>query len=75
MYPNPADNVVTFTSANKDITSIVLFDILGNQVAAIAVNSNQTTINLSDFSNGIYIARIATVNGLGSHEEKLSVQH
>ncbi|UAM97865.1 T9SS type A sorting domain-containing protein [Polaribacter litorisediminis] len=65
-YPNPAKEVLTFSSENKTIASISLFDILGNQVAVIQPNSLKATIDVSTFASGVYIAKITTPSGSGS---------
>ena len=66
MYPNPAQGRVTIRSQNKRIQSIVLFDSIGNKVATFSPNNKELNIDLSQFSSGIYIARITTETGLGS---------
>lgn len=63
-YPNPAKDRLTISSESKIIDTITLSDILGRQVAIINPNSHQTTIDVSDFSSGIYFAKISTQNGV-----------
>ncbi|MFY9242269.1 MAG: T9SS type A sorting domain-containing protein [Polaribacter sp.] len=65
-YPNPAKDVLTFSSKNKTINSISLYTILGNQVAVIQPNSLKATIDVSTFASGVYIAKITTPSGSGS---------
>jgi hypothetical protein len=65
-YPNPAKDRLTINSETKTIQKIVLFDILGNQVASLQPNSLNVTIDVADFASGIYIAKILTPTGLGS---------
>jgi hypothetical protein len=65
-YPNPAKEVLAFSSENKTIASISLFDMLGNQVAVIQPNSLKATIDVSTFASGVYIAKITTPSGSGS---------
>lgn len=65
-YPNPAKDRLTINSETKTIRKVVLFDILGNQVAALQPNSLNVTINVADFASGIYIAKILTPTGAGS---------
>ena len=62
-YPNPAKESLTINSENKLMTKIVLFDILGNQITVLNPNSRKTTIDVSNFTSGIYIAKIATLSG------------
>lgn len=62
VYPNPSQNEWNI-SANENITSIQLFDIVGKQVKAIQPNAENAVINGSELSNGVYFANIATTNG------------
>lgn len=59
-YPNPANDFLTISSENKIITSIILFDILGNQVKALIPNSPKET-DVTNFSRRVYIAKISTL--------------
>lgn len=66
MYPNPSKDSVTISSKNKNLKTVALFDILGNQLLLLQLNSRETTFNVSDLASGIYIAKIETEDGLGS---------
>jgi hypothetical protein len=65
-YPNPASDQMTITSENAAIETVTLFDILGKQVAVLYPNSRNVTINVAEFSQGVYIAKVATPAGIGS---------
>jgi hypothetical protein len=65
-YPNPAKDLLNFTSESKTINSISLFNILGTQVAQIKPNGLRATLDVSNFAKGVYIAKIATSSGSGS---------
>tara|TARA_R110002074_G_scaffold67060_6_gene158186 strand:+ start:668 stop:2416 length:1749 start_codon:yes stop_codon:yes gene_type:complete len=65
-YPNPTKDIFKITSKNKILERITLFDIRGNQVLDIIPNKLEASINVSNFANGIYIAKIATPKGVGS---------
>ncbi len=71
-YPNPVKDVFTISAKDKTITTVTLFDILGNQVNVIHPNSNEVKMDLSSFAKGLYIAKIETASGTGS--VKLIVQ-
>ncbi len=65
LYPNPATDLVqvSLNTTSGNIESIVIFDILGKIVKKVeAVNSNQTNINVSDLSSGVYMVEVATDN-------------
>ncbi len=54
MYPNPFNDVINISSTNK-VTKASLVNILGKTVLSIEEYSKGiTTIDLSDFSNGMY---------------------
>jgi hypothetical protein len=66
LYPNPAKDIFTLSSKNKNITSVSLFDVLGNEVNVVKSNDLNVTIDASDIARGIYIAKISTTSGVGS---------
>jgi hypothetical protein len=58
IYPNPASDRV-FINANKTINTIMIYDILGNQVAHyVQVNNNQYTIDINSLASQMYIVKI-----------------
>jgi hypothetical protein len=65
-YPNPAKDFLTISSKNTSITTITLFDILGNQVTTLYPNSREVTFDVSNFASGVYIAKISTLEGVGN---------
>lgn len=65
-YPNPAKDFLTISSKNRSIETITLFDILGNQVTTLYPNSREVTIDVSNFASGVYIAKVSTLEGVGS---------
>ena len=65
-YPNPVKDLFTVSARNKSITTLTLFDILGNEVKVLHPNSTEVTIDVSNLASGIYIAKISTLSGSGS---------
>jgi len=62
IYPNPASDKV-FVNTNKDINSIIIYDILGNKVAHYEqVNNNQFIIDVNNLLAQIYIVKIVFVD-------------
>lgn len=56
VYPNPINDLLTIkNSANSVLKNVSLFSILGNQVYK---SSNTKSINVSNFSKGLYILKI-----------------
>lgn len=66
LYPNPTSDIVTIRSSNQHMTTITIFDIIGNQVLVIRPNSLNATIDVSHLASGVYIAKISTAEGSGS---------
>ncbi len=61
--PNPTSGVWNFTSANKEIVSIQIVDVLGKTVATVAPKAITANVDASNLANGLYIAKISTANG------------
>ena len=61
--PNPTNSVWNVKINNQNITSINVFDILGKQVITLAPNSSEASIDASALKDGIYLAKITSVNG------------
>ncbi len=56
VYPNPAKDILTVKAEN--LSSVVVYNSLGQKVFAQDVDANEATINTNDFEAGIYMVRI-----------------
>ena len=56
IYPNPANDILTVEC--DGITSIVIYDVLGQSVLSVAVNNAKTTLDISDLGAGVYIISV-----------------
>jgi hypothetical protein len=63
VYPNPAMNEVIF-AASVCLEKVELFNILGQRVYEQQLKANSTTIEISGFSSGNYIAKLHTSKGV-----------
>ena len=63
VYPNPTKNIWTVKSNSQNIQSIIIYDILGKQVISLKPNSNNTVIDASNLSDGLYFAKIKAKDG------------
>src|SRR5690554_2173053 len=63
IYPNPTNSEVNISSENI-INSIEIYNSLGQRVYQSVVNSNTKTIDISSFTNGVYILGVNTENGV-----------
>jgi hypothetical protein len=60
-YPNPVINTLTFEAKNT-ISSISVYNIVGQQVQLVNPNNLKTTINMDGLNNGVYFVTI-TIDG------------
>ena len=65
IYPNPSSDYLTlrFTQNNSKAT-IKIYNLLGELKSATAILHQETKINISDLSNGIYILEADTEKGI-----------
>jgi hypothetical protein len=63
LYPNPANNQVTFAGPASGIS---IYNTLGNLVFRTKTTGESTEINLTDFVSGTYIVRITNESGISS---------
>ena len=64
IYPNPASTQITIDAGSNwnEVTALELYDLSGRKVWSERVNARTTLVNLSNFSEGIYILKL---NGTG----------
>ena len=59
IFPNPATNAITVSSANESLTSITIVDVAGKTLIDVSnVNLESQTIDVSTLSQGIYFVNI-----------------
>lgn len=56
MYPNPTKDV--FTVKAENLSSVTVYNSIGQKVFAQDLNADEATVNTSDFEAGIYMVRI-----------------
>jgi hypothetical protein len=54
VYPNPAQNEITFDLDASKVSSIQVYDVTGRMVASYPVSSAITKIDVASFANGMY---------------------
>ena len=67
LYPNPASSIVQLNLQNstEEIYSLVVFDLIGKKVKTItSINKQNSSIDVSDLSKGVYMVEIITLNKL-----------
>lgn len=58
-YPNPVKDVLNL-SYNKNITSVSIFNVLGQKIYQNTINSNIAQVNMSEFASGNYIVKVVS---------------
>ena len=71
VYPNPAKDRLTVEA--ESMTSISVYNTLGQCVIRSEVAESQTTIDLQNMSTGLYLLRVKTENGTIS--KRIVVEH
>lgn len=61
-YPNPVKNTLNIQS-DKKITSVAIYNMAGQMVQNQKLNSNNSLLNLSTLSSGIYLVKAVLENG------------
>lgn len=61
LYPNPVSNSLNLSSIYL-IDHVEIYNLLGTLVKSL--KGNVETIDMSDLSNGNYVVKVATKNGL-----------
>lgn len=66
VYPNPANNFVNIAANGLNMNSIELSDLNGRVVKNISVNGSETQVNISDLSQGVYMMKITSDEGVAT---------
>lgn len=62
IYPNPADRILYFDS-DVEIANIIFVDIMGKEVGKVDDYELKKPVDVTAFSDGIYLARVTFING------------
>jgi hypothetical protein len=54
VFPNPAQDQITFNLDASKVNSIIIYDITGRLIESSPISSDHITINTSDYPDGIY---------------------
>ncbi|MBC5834281.1 S8 family serine peptidase [Flavobacterium sp. F372] len=54
VYPNPAENQITFQLENKQKGILYLYDVLGQNILTKEISENNNAIDIQNLSNGVY---------------------
>jgi len=59
MFPNPSNTIVNINALNA-IEKIDVYNTMGARVMTVSPNSNSTTLNVANLTNGMYLINIET---------------
>ncbi len=62
VYPNPAVNVLNITLNSNELFNLTITDINGKQILAERISNISNMVDISNFSSGMYLLRIANSN-------------
>ena len=60
-YPNPVKNMLNL-SYTQNISSVGVYNLLGQEVVSKVVNANQSQIDMSDLPTGAYLVKVTSDN-------------
>ncbi len=73
VYPNPAQNVLTFNVDASKAQSIQVYDITGKMINAYSISVNNQQIDVTGLANGIYNYSVVGKNNTVLNRGKFSV--
>lgn len=62
VYPNPVKNTLNLSSTLADISSVAVYNLVGQQVIAKQVNASEGQIDMSALPQGTYMVKITANN-------------
>lgn len=73
LFPNPANSTIRI-EANSNIESVKVYNMMGALVETVSVNGYSASMNLSQYSNGVYFFNIRQSDGTISNQ-RVVVSH
>jgi hypothetical protein len=61
MYPNPTNGI--FTIETQEVSTVEVFDMIGKKVYSNKLSVGSSTIDLSNYTNGIYLLTVTNQKG------------
>lgn len=59
VFPNPVQDNLTI-SFDENITSVAIYNMVGQQVLSKAINAKKTTLDVSGLSSGVYLVQVTS---------------
>ena len=74
VYPNPASNVLNIDAGNN-VQQVTLINPVGQVVYDAVLEANKTSIDLSEFSVGVYMVQLKKADGTVLSTEKVIIKN
>lgn len=75
VFPNPASGIVTLATDNEQAANATIFDATGKQVDKLNFIDNKVKLDVSSYSNGLYIYKVTNAAGDNLKTGKIAVNH
>ena len=62
IFPNPANDLVTFIAESSTIAEVQIFDLTGKMIYSNFSSSSRLEVNTSNYASGTYIVKVITEN-------------
>jgi len=62
IYPNPTNGIITIHTSNE-INTVNIYNMIGNLVMVKNISSNQSTLNIENLTNGVYLMEMKLSDG------------
>ena len=76
LFPNPANGNITLnlnSTLTKEQYEIIIIDVIGKEIAHVNSDSNNVSINTTDFPNGVYFLTLKNKDFIST--QKLVIKH
>ena len=73
-YPNPCGSQVNFSSTNLSEQYVSIYDLTGRKMDEATMKNGKTTLNTSNYSNGVYLFMLSDQSGNVIDRGKFTVQ-
>jgi len=60
VYPNPTSGQIVLQSTSSEVKWVEIYDITGRIILKELITLKEATLNISDYSNGVYYLRVIT---------------
>jgi hypothetical protein len=68
VYPNPTESEINITQSGNEQLQIKLMNITGKVLVKITTSEKTNTINIANYSDGIYLIEIQNERGVVTHK-------